>query len=80
MSSTVLSETFPFLSKFLVSYQRLKAGGAVLPDLILFYQWVHTVLPYIYPVTHEYAHESTFEKIITNQKLSALFCRVKGIE
>ena len=78
LSDTDVSQTFPLLSQFLVAYPRLSAGGAVLSDLILFYQWVHTVLPYTYPMSVEYASTSTFEKIITDREFSALFCRVKG--
>ena len=65
-------------------YPRLKAGGALLPDLIEFYQWIHTELAYL--VTRNYARKNGFEEVITkaNQKfegrdLFQLYERVKGV-
>ena len=71
------------LSKFALVYPRLKAGGTLLPDLIEFYQWIHTELAYL--VTYNYAQNHGLEEVITkaDQKyegldLCELYERVKG--
>ena len=71
------------LSKFALAYPRLKAGGALLPDLIEFYQWIHTELAYL--VTYNYAQNNTLEDVITKADkkyegldLCQLYDRVKG--
>ena len=80
----VTRNQFYVLSKFALTYPRLKAGGALLPDLIEFYQWIHTELAYL--VTKKYAQKNGFEEVITkaDQKyegrdLFKLFERVKGV-
>jgi len=82
--SDVTHNKFYVLSKFALTYPRLKAGGALLPDLIEFYQWIHTELAYL--VTKKYAQKNGFEEVITkaDQKyegrdLLKLFERVKGV-
>ena len=72
------------LSKFALVYPRLKAGGALLPDLIEFYQWIHTELAYL--VTHNYAQNHSLEEVITKADkkyegldLCQLYERVKGV-
>ena len=71
------------LSKFALVYPRLKAGGALLPDLIEFYQWIHTKLAYL--VTYNYAQNHGLEEVITKADkkyegldLCQLYDRVKG--
>jgi len=61
--SDVTRNQFYVLSKFALTYPRLKAGGALLPDLIEFYQWIHTELAYL--VTKKYAQKNGFEEVIT---------------
>ena len=80
----VTRNQFYVLSKFALTYPRLKAGGALLPDLIEFYQWIHTELAYL--VTKKYAQKNGFEEVITkaDQKyegrdLFKLYERVKGV-
>ena len=82
--SDVTRNQFYVLSKFALTYPRLKAGGALLPDLIEFYQWIHTELAYL--VTKNYAQKNGFEEVITkaDQKyegrdLFMLYERVKGV-
>jgi len=82
--SDVKHNRFYVLSRFALTYPRLKAGGALLPDLIEFYQWIHTKLAY--QVTKEYAQKNGFEEVITeaDQKyeghdLFNLYERVKGV-
>ena len=65
-------------------YPRLKAGGALLPDLIEFYQWIHRELAYL--VTKNYARKNGFEEVITKayqkyegRDLFHLYERVKGV-
>ena len=38
---------FYILSQFTLAYPRLKAGGALLPDLIYLYRWIHTELAHL---------------------------------
>ena len=80
----VTRNQFYVLSKFALTYPHLKAGGALLPDLIEFYQWIHTELAYL--VTKKYAQKNGFEEVITkaDQKyegrdLFKLYERVKGV-
>ena len=72
------------LSKFALAYPRLKAGGAVLPDLIEFYTWIHEELAY--RVDKTYASNNSLEEILTKackrygtEDLFTLFNRVKGV-
>ena len=71
------------LSKFALVYPRLKAGGALLPDLIEFYWWIHTELSYL--VTYNYAKNHGLEEVITKAdqrfeglNLCQLYERVRG--
>ena len=82
--SNVTKNPHYVLSKFALVYPRLKAGGALLPDLIEFYQWIHTELAYL--VTYNYAQNHGLEEVITkaDQKyegldLCQLYERVKGV-
>ena len=82
--SNVTKNPHYVLSKFALVYPRLKAGGALLPDLIEFYQWIHTELAYL--VTYNYAQNNGLEEVITkaDQKyegldLCQLYERVKGV-
>ena len=61
--SNVTKNPHYVLSKFALVYPRLKAGGALLPDLIEFYQWIHTELAYL--VTYNYAQNHGLEEVIT---------------
>ena len=79
----VTRNKFYVVSKFALMYPRLKAGGALLPDLIEFYQWIHRELAYL--VTKNYAQRHGLEEVITkaDQKyeeidLVQLYERVKG--
>ena len=45
------------LVRFINRYPRLQAGGALLPSLIEFYQWIHTDLSYV--ITKKQAIEMT---------------------
>ena len=81
--SDVTQNKFYVLSRFALMYPRLKAGGALLPDLIEFYQWIHRELAYL--VTEKYAQRHGLEEVITkaDQKyeeidLFQLYERVKG--
>ena len=72
------------LSKFVLEYPRLQAAGALLPDLLEFYQWIHTELAYL--VTRKYAETESIEAVITTAEqkyagidLNKLYERVKGI-
>ncbi|XP_065913406.1 uncharacterized protein [Dysidea avara] len=51
------------LHLFTLEYERLQLGGALLPDLVEFYQWIHTHLSYL--VTYEKAQQITIGKIIS---------------
>lgn len=71
------------LSQFALEYPRLKAAGALLPDLVEFYRWLHNELAYL--VTQEYAEKHSIGEVITkaNKKyaglnLEKLYERVKG--
>lgn len=46
---------FPLLSKFAIDWERLQMGGALLPDLVELYTWLHKNL----------AHILTFERAST---------------
>ena len=91
ISQTVLSSveigdtnnTLYILSKFVLEYPRLHAAGALLPDLLEFYQWIHTELAYL--VTRKYAESEsigavikTAEKKYAGIDLNKLYERVKG--
>ena len=71
------------LSKFVLEYPRLQAAGALLPDLLQFYQWIHTELAYL--VTRKNAENESIGAVITMAEknagidLNKLYERVKGI-
>lgn len=50
------------LSKFVTSWERLQVGGALLPDLVELYTWLHKNLAYV--LTLEKASEITIGHII----------------
>ncbi len=74
---------FYVLSKFVLEYPRLKAAGALLPDLLEFYQWIHSELAYL--VTRKYAEKESIGTVITKAEekyagidLNKLYEKVKG--
>jgi len=59
-----LDDTHLFaLHLFTFEYERLQVGGALLPDLVEIYQWIHTHLSHL--VTYEKAQQITIGKIIS---------------
>lgn len=71
------------ISQFALEYPRLKAGGALLPDLIHFYSWIHSELAYCVP--KESAQKCTIAEVLTvvdkrfpNMAISKLYERVRG--
>ena len=74
------------LDRFNFDQKRLRIGGVLLPDLVEFYQWIHTHLSHI--VTFEKAKSINIGKVIDlstrrySQEecshLKSLFERVKG--
>lgn len=50
------------LDRFYVEQERLQIGGVLLPDLVEFYQWIHTHLQHI--VTYERAKSITIGEVI----------------
>ena len=50
------------LVRFINRYPRLQAGGALLPSLIEFYQWIHTDLSYV--ITKKQAIEMTVDEAV----------------
>ena len=79
-SSAVLSSTdisnpendLYILAQFVLFYPRLKAGGALLPDLIYLYQWIHTELAHL--ITKDKAESKTAEEVFAkaNEKYEGL--------
>ena len=58
-----LDPTYLFaLHHFTLEYERLKVGGALLPDLVEFYQWIHTHLSHL--VSFERAKQITIGNVI----------------
>ena len=53
------------LSKFALEYPRLEAAGALLPDLLDFYRWIHIELAY--RMTHKYAEKHTIQEVISKE-------------
>ena len=51
------------LHHFTLEFQRLQVGGALLPDLVEFYQWIHTHLSHL--VTYERAKQITIGNVIS---------------
>ena len=70
------------ISQFALEYPHLQAGGALLPDLIQLYLWIHSQLAY--RVTRQYAEHHTLAEVIskadkyTGIELSQLYERVRG--
>ena len=65
LSSANISDTknqLFVLSKFALEYPRLQAVGALLPDLLDFYQWIHVELAY--RMTFKYAEDHTIQDVI----------------
>ncbi len=71
------------LSQFALRYPHLQAGGALLPDLIHLYWWIHTELAH--RVTRQYAVKHTIAEVVskadkyTGIELSQLYERVRGM-
>ena len=70
------------ITQFAISYDRLCLIGTLLPDLIKFYQWIHTELV-LHRVTWNYAATQTLDYIITricgkDTEIAKLFERVYG--
>ena len=58
-----LDDTYLFaLYHFTLEYERLQVGGALLPDLLEFYQWIHVHLSHL--VTYDKAQQITIGEII----------------
>ena len=72
------------LHQFTLKKQMLHLGGALLPDLVEFYQWIHTHMSHL--VTYEKAKEMNIGKVISlsakrysqevGDKLKSLFDRI----
>ncbi len=65
LSSANISDTknqLFVLSKFALEYPRLEAAGALLPELLEFYRWIHIELAY--RVTFKYAENHTIQDVI----------------
>ena len=60
------------LSVFALEHHRLQAAGALLPDLLELYHWIHNELAYL--VTHENAKNCTIQEMIEkgNEKYAGL--------
>ena len=71
---------------FTLERKKLQMGGTLLPDLVEFYQWIHTELSHL--VTYERAEEVSIGKIIDlsakrysreySDHLTGLFKRVES--
>ena len=82
ISTTEGNEVY-VLSKFALEYPRLLAAGNLLPDLLEFYQWIHTELAFL--VTRKDAQNWTIEQVVAavhnkhpELKREELYERVKG--
>jgi len=74
------------LHHFTLEYERLQLGGALLPDLVEFYQWIHTHLSHL--VSFERAKQISIGNVIALSTkrytqdicdhLTALFKRIIG--
>ena len=53
------------LSIFALEHRRLQAAGALLPDLLELYHWIHNELAYL--VTHEDARSDTIQTVIERE-------------
>ena len=69
------------LAMFAMDYQQLYWGGVLLPDLIRFYQWLHTSLAY--SLTHEVATYAEIGEVVERaekehgEHIRKLYDRVK---
>ena len=76
------------LAQFALQYQHLQLGGAMLPELVEFYQWIHQELAHV--ITHEDATKITLRRAVRvlaksyspeeGERLMGLYNRLKGIE
>ena len=74
------------LHQFTLEQRRLQVGGALLPDLVEFYQWMHTQLSHL--VTYQRAKQITVGNVISlmakrysqehSDYLTKLFKRIIG--
>jgi hypothetical protein len=79
------TEDITLISQFTQQWQRLQAGGKLLPDLLEFYQWLHSELAHVISyqraceVTIGYIIERVTRKYSTDMKnhWKQLFSRVK---
>ena len=51
------------LHQFTLEQKKLQVGGALLPDLVEFYKWIHTQLSHL--VTYQRAKQITIGKVIS---------------
>ena len=82
----VTSKDIALLAHFIQQLHRFRAGGELLPDLIEFYQWLHTKLAFI--ISREEALRVSLGTVIEKTKkrysedmgeyLQNLYSRVKG--
>ena len=85
-SGDTAREDIALLSRFSLQWQRLQAGGELLPDLIELYQWLHTDLAHL--VSYKKAYMVTIKSVVDRatkrcspdvaQRLQHLFARVKS--
>ena len=73
------------VSQLTLNMPRLEAAGYLLPDLIQFYNWLHT--EGVYKVEREYAFRNGMEHFITKMdkkypaiEVPALYERIRGID
>ncbi len=66
------------LSKFALEYPRLETAGALLPELLEFYRWIHIELAY--RVTFKYAENHTIQDVIEKADGEYKKHDVKGVE
>ena len=74
------------LHQFVQEEKKLQMGGALLPDLVEFYQWIHTELSYL--VTYQRAEQISIGELIDLssrrysqdyfEHLTGLFKRIKS--
>ena len=62
------------LHQFTLEQKRLQVGGALLPDLVEFYKWIHTQLSHL--VTYQRAKQITIGNVIslTAKRYSQQLC------
>ena len=74
------------LAQFALQYQQLELGGAMLPELVEFYQWIHQELGHV--ITHEDASKITLRRAVRvlaksyspeeGDRLIGLYNKLKG--